>query len=163
MIRPWVNSFDKLMGNLIGKLTHSSLLGKLILILSTGLPDGHKTMILELDVVEADVIQWHSFLRNAECTTPECFIAFIKTILPMARAEAHKTRSSVNINLFGAPCELKEMQLTTYADIMRHYWLRNENRDVYLQLVDDLVKVAGEKVTANLDKGIHTCSFQTNR
>ncbi|GBO32932.1 hypothetical protein AVEN_6335-1 [Araneus ventricosus] len=65
----------------------------------------------------------------------------------MARAEAHKSRSSVNINLFGAPCELKEMQLQTYADIMCHYyWLRNEHRDVYLQPVDDLVKMGGEKV-----------------
>ncbi|GBL55039.1 hypothetical protein AVEN_37295-1 [Araneus ventricosus] len=67
----------------------------------------------------------------------------------MARVEAHKTRSSVNINLFGAPCEIKGMQLPTYADIMRHYyWLRNENRDVYLQPVDDLVNVVGEKFTA---------------
>ncbi|GBN35811.1 hypothetical protein AVEN_66282-1 [Araneus ventricosus] len=41
------------------------------------------------------------------------------------------------------------MQLPTYADIMRHYyWLRNENRDVYLQPVDDLVKMAGEKNTS---------------
>ncbi|GBN36106.1 hypothetical protein AVEN_152061-1 [Araneus ventricosus] len=60
----------------------------------------------------------------------------------MARAEAHKTRSSVNIILFGAPCELKEMHLPTYADIIPHYyWLRNENRYVYLQPVDDLVNV----------------------
>ncbi|GBN04356.1 hypothetical protein AVEN_214727-1 [Araneus ventricosus] len=67
----------------------------------------------------------------------------------MARAETHKTRSSVNINLLGAPCELKEMYLPTYADIMRHcYWLRNENRDVYLQPVDYLVKVIGENVTS---------------
>ncbi|GBO00838.1 hypothetical protein AVEN_104573-1 [Araneus ventricosus] len=67
----------------------------------------------------------------------------------MDRAEANKTRSSVNINLFGAPCELKEMQLPTYADIMRHYyWLRIENRDVYFQPVGDLVKMVGEKVTA---------------
>ncbi|GBL75958.1 hypothetical protein AVEN_234283-1 [Araneus ventricosus] len=67
----------------------------------------------------------------------------------MARAKGHKTCGSVNINLFGSPCELKEMQLPTYADIMRHYyWLRNENRDVYLQPVDDLVKMVGEKVTA---------------
>ncbi|GBO42197.1 hypothetical protein AVEN_133399-1 [Araneus ventricosus] len=65
----------------------------------------------------------------------------------MARTETHKTRSSVNINLFGVPYELKEMQLPSYADIMRHYyWLRNENRDVYLQPVDDFVKVVGEKV-----------------
>ncbi|GBO38279.1 hypothetical protein AVEN_161331-1 [Araneus ventricosus] len=86
-----------------------------------------------------------SFLTFCYCVLS----AFIKAILPMARAEAHKTCSSVNINLFGAPCELKEMQLSTYADIMRHYyWLRNENRDVYLQLVDDLVKVVSEKVTA---------------
>ncbi|GBL89083.1 hypothetical protein AVEN_255220-1 [Araneus ventricosus] len=72
-----------------------------------------------------------------------------RAILPMTRAEAHKTRSSVNINLFGSPCELKEMQLPTYADIMRYYyWLRNENSDVYLQLVDDLVKMVDAKVTA---------------
>ncbi|GBM88651.1 hypothetical protein AVEN_139605-1 [Araneus ventricosus] len=32
---------------------------------------------------------------------------------------------------------------------MRHYyWLRNENRDVFIQPVDDLVKMVGEKVTA---------------
>ncbi|GBN78468.1 hypothetical protein AVEN_99549-1 [Araneus ventricosus] len=75
--------------------------------------------------------------------------AFIKAISPMARAEAHKTHSSVNINFFGAPCVLKEMQLPTYADIMRHYyWVRNENLDVYLQPVDDLVKMVGEKFTA---------------
>ncbi|GBM42488.1 hypothetical protein AVEN_80006-1 [Araneus ventricosus] len=67
----------------------------------------------------------------------------------MARAEAHKTRSSVIINLFRAPCELKEMQWPTYADAMRHYyWLRNENCDVYFQPVDDLVKMVGGKVTA---------------
>ncbi|GBM45225.1 hypothetical protein AVEN_63835-1 [Araneus ventricosus] len=67
----------------------------------------------------------------------------------MARDEPHKTRSSVNINLYGAPCELKEIQLPTYTDIMRHYyWLRNENRDVHLQPVDDLLKAVGEKVTA---------------
>ncbi|GBM08312.1 hypothetical protein AVEN_101439-1 [Araneus ventricosus] len=44
------------------------------------------------------------------------------------------------------------MQLSTYADIMLHYyWLRNEielRLNVYLQPVDDLVKVVGEKVTA---------------
>ncbi|GBM63783.1 hypothetical protein AVEN_72206-1 [Araneus ventricosus] len=67
----------------------------------------------------------------------------------MARVEAHKTRSSVNTNLFGAPCEIKEMLLPTYADIMRHYyWLRNENPDVYLQPANGLVKMVGEKVTA---------------
>ncbi|GBM10980.1 hypothetical protein AVEN_1317-1 [Araneus ventricosus] len=44
---------------------------------------------------------------------------------------------------------IKEMQLPTYADIMRHYkWLRNENRHVYFQPVDDLVEMVGEKVTA---------------
>ncbi|GBM00547.1 hypothetical protein AVEN_77357-1 [Araneus ventricosus] len=73
--------------------------------------------------------------------------AFIKAILPKAGTETHQTRSSVNINSFGATCELKEMQLPTYADIMCHYyWLRNENRDVYLQPVVDLVKMVGEKL-----------------
>jgi hypothetical protein len=86
----------------------------------------------------------------------------MKAILPMATAKAYNTCSSVNIDLFGAPCELKELQLPTYAEIMRYYyWLRNENRDIYLQPVDDLVKIVDEKV--NLDKGIHTCSFQTKR
>ncbi|GBM76873.1 hypothetical protein AVEN_3926-1 [Araneus ventricosus] len=67
----------------------------------------------------------------------------------MTRAEAHKTRSNVNINLFGAPCELKQMHLPTYTGIMRHYyWLRNENRDAYLQPAADLVKMVGEKVAA---------------
>jgi hypothetical protein len=41
------------------------------------------------------------------------------------------------------------LQLLTYAEIMRqYYWLQNENRDVYLQPVDDLVKMVGEKITA---------------
>ncbi len=39
-------------------------------------------------------------------------------ILPMATAKDYNTRSSVNIDLFGAPCELKEFQLPTYAEIM---------------------------------------------
>ena len=72
----------------------------------------------------------------------------------MASAKGHgrlKTRHSVNSSLFGAPCELKELQLPSYADIMRHYyWLRSEmdkNRDIYLQPVDDLIKMVGEKVT----------------
>ena len=62
-----------------------------------------------------------------------------------------KTRESVQSGLFGAPCELKDLQLPTYADIMRHYyWLRRDmdgSRDTYLQPVDDLVKMVGEKVT----------------
>ncbi len=73
----------------------------------------------------------------------------MKAILPMATAKAYNTRTSVNINLFGALCELKELQLPTYTEIMRHYyWLRNENRDIYLQPMNDLVKMVGEKFPA---------------
>lgn len=73
----------------------------------------------------------------------------IKVIQPMATAKLRKTRSSVNTNLFGAPCELKELQLPTYADVMRHYyWLRNEYRGISITTGNDLINMVCDKVTA---------------
>ena len=67
----------------------------------------------------------------------------------MARTGAENTRSSVSSHLFGAPWELKELQLPAYADTMRHYyWLQKENHDVYFQPVDDHVKMVGDTVLA---------------
>lgn len=80
-----------------------------------------------------------------------CFVHFIKMSVAMASAKRHshtKTRNSMKSCLFGTLCKLKDLQTTSYDDVM-HPTTGCEVTDencIYLQPVNDLIKIVSEKV-----------------